>query len=176
MTEKRFTKQEVYDGINRYRINDSNFIVEILDDGIPMHYSTIVNRLNEQHKTITRLEKENEQLKSYTGEMEDYLARLEEKNGQLKKQLSDDFNQSKYITVQKSIICDLKKENEQLKQRCKELRNDLIDHSALINMLEKVKALNIEDMIWNTMGYKTQTEFDDDFADYREYAKKRWRE
>ena len=64
MTEKRFTKQEVYDGINRYRINESNFIVEILDDGIPMHYSTIVNRLNEQHKTITRLEKENEQLKS----------------------------------------------------------------------------------------------------------------
>ena len=64
MTEKRFTKQEVYDDINRYRINESNFIVEILDDGIPMHYSTIVNRLNEQHKTITRLEKENEQLKS----------------------------------------------------------------------------------------------------------------
>ncbi|WP_296852581.1 hypothetical protein [uncultured Methanobrevibacter sp.] len=65
MTEKRFTKQEVYDGINRYRINESNFIVEILDDGIPMHYSTIVNRLNEQHKTITRLEKENEQLKQF---------------------------------------------------------------------------------------------------------------
>ena len=65
MTEKRFTKQEVYDGINRYRINKSNFIVEILDDGIPMHYSTIVNRLNEQHKTITRLEKENERLKQF---------------------------------------------------------------------------------------------------------------
>ena len=65
MTEKRFTKQEVYDGINRYRINESNFIVEILDDGIPMHYSTIVNRLNEQDKTITRLEKENEQLKQF---------------------------------------------------------------------------------------------------------------
>lgn len=63
MTEKLFTKQEVYDGINRYKINESNFIVEILDDGIPMHYSTIVNRLNEQHKTITRLEKENYQLK-----------------------------------------------------------------------------------------------------------------
>ena len=63
MTEKGFTKQEVNDGINRYKINVSNFIVEILDDYIPMHYSTIVNRLNEQHKTITRLEKENEQLK-----------------------------------------------------------------------------------------------------------------
>ena len=64
MTEKRFTKQEVYDGINRYQINESNFIVEIMDEGIPMHYSTIVNRLNEQDKTITRLEKENEQLRN----------------------------------------------------------------------------------------------------------------
>lgn len=78
----------------------------------------------------------------------------------------------KFVEKVNSIV----KENEQLKQRCKELRNDLIDHSALINMLEKVKALNIEDIIWNTMGYKTQTEFDDDFADYREYAKKRWKE
>ena len=48
---------------NRYQINESNFIIEILDDGMPMHYSTIVNRLNEQHKTIIRFEKENEQLK-----------------------------------------------------------------------------------------------------------------
>jgi len=69
----------------------------------------------------------------------------------------------------------LMEENEQLKQRCKELRNDLIDHSALIKMLEDTKALRIEDMIWNTMGYKTQTEFDDDFVDYREDAKKRWK-
>ena len=63
MTEKRFTKQEVNDGSDKYKINVSNFIVEILDDDIPMHYSTIVNRLNEQHKTITRLEKEKERLK-----------------------------------------------------------------------------------------------------------------
>lgn len=44
------------------------------------------------------------------------LNKLAYGNRQLKKQLSDDFNQSKYITVQKSIICDLKKENKQLKQ------------------------------------------------------------
>ena len=75
MTEKRFTKQEVYDGINRYRINESNFIVEILDDGIPMHYSTIVNRLNEQDKTITRLEKENGQLKE---DLDYYKKRIKE--------------------------------------------------------------------------------------------------
>jgi len=69
----------------------------------------------------------------------------------------------------------LEKKNEQLKQRCKELRNDLIDHSALIKMLENTKALKIEDMIWNTMDYKIQIEFDDDFADYRKDAKKRWK-
>ena len=70
MTEKRFTKQEVYDGINRYQINDSNFIVEILDDGIPMHYSTIVNRLNKQDEIITRLENENQQLKQSIKEID----------------------------------------------------------------------------------------------------------
>ena len=84
-----------------------NFIVN--DNGRNLTAKQTVDRLNE-------LNDENDQLKSYTGEMEDYLARLEEKNGQLKKQLSDDFNQSKYITVQKSIICDLKKENKKLKQ------------------------------------------------------------
>lgn len=68
------------------------------------------------------------------------------------------------------------KENEQLKQRCEKLRSNLIDHSALIDMLETVKALDIEDMIWNTMGYKTQTEFSNDFAHYREKAKKKWKE
>lgn len=71
---------------------------------------------------------------------------------------------------------ELQKENRQLKQRCKELRNDLIDHSALINMLEKARGVDIEDMIWNTMDYRIQTEFDDDFADYREDAKRKWRE
>ena len=54
---------------NRYQISESNFIIEILDDGIPMHYSTIVNRLNEQHKTIIRFEKENEQLKQRNAEL-----------------------------------------------------------------------------------------------------------
>lgn len=97
MTEKRFTKQEVYDGINRYRINDSNFIVEILDDGIPMHYSTIVNRLNEQDKTITRLEKENEQLKQ---DLEEYC----------------DFSLHDVLDKKNKEIGQLKSENELLKQ------------------------------------------------------------
>lgn len=69
---------------NRYQINESNFIIEILDDGIPMHYSTIVNRLNEQYKTIIRFEKENEQLKQKNQllyEDIDFLKRFIEKRG-----------------------------------------------------------------------------------------------
>ena len=62
---------------NRYQINESNFIIEILDDGIPMHYSTIVNRLNEQHKTIIRFEKENDQLKQRNAELVNKIDFLE---------------------------------------------------------------------------------------------------
>ena len=35
----------------------------------------------------------------------------------------DDFNQSNCITVQKSIICDLKKENDKLKSILEEMKN-----------------------------------------------------
>lgn len=112
MTKNRFTKQEVYDGINRYRINESNFIVEILDDGIPMHYSTIVNRLNEQDKTITRLEKENEQLKSENQSWlktashfdnvahkdRDYAKRMHKENEQLKQ-----FKEKVFVLLDEKI-------------------------------------------------------------------------
>lgn len=47
------------------------------------------------------------------------LNSLNDENEQLKKQLSGDFNQSNCITVQKSIVSDLKKENKKLKQNCK---------------------------------------------------------
>lgn len=94
MTEKRFTKQEVYDGINRYQINDSNFIVEILDDGIPMHYSTIVNRLNEQHEQINTLRESRRELISANNEyrmreteLAQELSTLVDENEQLKKEL-----------------------------------------------------------------------------------------
>ena len=40
---------------NKYKIKEGDFCIEILDNGIPMHYSTIVNRLNEQHETIQSL-------------------------------------------------------------------------------------------------------------------------
>ena len=131
MTEKRFTKQEVYEGINRYRINESNFIVEILDDGIPMHYSTIVNRLNEQDKTITRLEKENEQLKirfneerekslkfcrnidtltienehlkNHIQELQNHLKRLENENEQIKQVIKEAY-ETERTHIGKSVL------------------------------------------------------------------------
>ena len=80
---------------NRYQISESNFIIEILDDGIPMHYSTIVNRLNEQHKTIIRFEKENEQLKQRNDRQAKQLDRLynliEEKDWTALSDIIDDF-------------------------------------------------------------------------------------
>lgn len=80
---------------NRYQISESNFIIEILDDGIPMHYSTIVNRLNEQHKTIIRFEKENEQLKQRNDRQAKQLDRLysliEKKDWTALSDIIDDF-------------------------------------------------------------------------------------
>lgn len=56
----------------RYRVKQDDFFVEVLDkDGIPMHYSTIVNRLNKQDEIITRLENENQQLKQSIKEIDD---------------------------------------------------------------------------------------------------------
>ena len=122
MTEKRFTKQEVYDGINRYRINESNFIVEILDDGIPMHYSTIVNRLNEQHKTITRLEKENEQLKS--------IKKFADRNGICIFNIDEAFRRCWQDNAK------LVKENEELKEKL----NEILELTELTGMIHLRKA------------------------------------
>ena len=55
-----------------------------------------------------------------------------------------------------------------------ELKEENINQFALIRMFEDTKGVSIEDIIWNTRGYHTQTEFDDDFVEYRENAKKRW--
>ena len=57
-------------------------------------------------KELNKLSEENEQLKSYTGEMEDYLARLEEKNEQLKadKQSLIDFIRKEFPKSHKHIL------------------------------------------------------------------------
>jgi len=57
------------------------------------------------------------------------LNKLAYGNKQLKKQLSDDFNQLNCITVQKSIISDLKKENDELKKENDELKTELFEVS-----------------------------------------------
>lgn len=57
------------------------------------------------------------------------LNKLAYGNKQLKKQLSDDFNQSNCITVQKSIISDLKKENDKLKKENDKLKTELFEVS-----------------------------------------------
>lgn len=61
----------------------------------------------------------------------------------------------------------LNEENEQLKK-------DLIDHSALISMLEDYKALKIEDMLFNMTGAKSEEEFNELYKPYLEKAKVMW--
>lgn len=140
MTEKRFTKQEIYDGVNRYQINESNFIIEILDDGIPMHYSTIVNRLNKQHKTIIKLEKENEQLKQ-----ELHKIKL------VNEMLSMDFANSEH---------ELWKENEQLKEQLNYIQNSInnaIKHQKTELQVKTLKEI-IQDYNEWLLGHKGDVE------------------
>lgn len=78
----------------RYQINNKDFIVEILDEGIPLHYSTIVNRLNEQNETITKLKKEYTTLQKSAYHIDNiakkdrnYAEQLYKENKQLKKEI-----------------------------------------------------------------------------------------
>lgn len=68
--------------------------------GVILSDKEVNNILNEQDKEIKLLKEENEQLKSYTGEMEDYLARLEEENEQLKRQ-NKELEKFRYSVFQK---------------------------------------------------------------------------
>ena len=153
----------------RFKLVD-DYLIEYDGDYFDLHTPSDIRSLVTVIKYVTD---ENEQLKD---RIDFYNISLKKLQDLTERKINENEQLKKDCTVLIYHNQEYRKENEQLKQQCKELRNDLIDHSALINMLEKVKALNIEDMIWNTMGYKTQTEFDDDFADYREYAKKRWKE
>lgn len=56
----------------------------------------------------------------YGEEVCELLNLLNDENEKLKQQLADEFNQSNSVTiVQKNIINDLKKENQELKENCK---------------------------------------------------------
>ena len=63
------------------------------------------------------------------------------------------------------VIDRLRKENEQLKK-------DLIDHSALISMLEDYQALKIEETLWNLTGAKSEEEFNELYKPYLDKAKR----
>ena len=120
---------------------------------------------------VIKLEKENEQLKqslSQTSRVLQYgvkkVQRLAKENEQLKS--DNKCYVKRYSELFEGYIA-CKKENEQL-------RKDLIDHSALIKMLEDSKALSIEDIIWNSRGFESEEQFDEVFKGYFEDAKKKW--
>ena len=66
------------------------------------------------------------------------------------------------------LLNQLSEENEQLKK-------DLIDHSALISMLEDYQALKIEETLWNLTDAKSEEEFNELYEPYLEKAKRCWR-
>lgn len=113
MMTKRFTYE--YDEYNGNLFdNEHNTFYPIEDSGENIHLLCI--RLNKIVDENEQLKSDLDYFKAKNGSLETGMFNLEREKEQLKKELSDDFNQSNCITVQKSIISDLKKENEQLKQ------------------------------------------------------------
>ena len=94
----------ISDGDNEYYLRNKESVKDL-------NYNELLGT-NDLLDELNRLSDENEQLKKDATILVYSNQEYREENEQLKKQLSDDFNQSKYITVQKNIICDLKKENE----------------------------------------------------------------
>ena len=66
------------------------------------------------------------------------------------------------------LLNELNNENEQL-------RKDLIDHSALILMLEDYQALKIEDTLYNLTSAESEEEFNELYKPYLDKAKKYWK-
>ena len=121
-----------------------------------------------QHeKWEEEIQKENEQLKSKNRGLQSELQifkedathsnlqinKLADENEQLKKQLSDDFNQSNCITVQKSIVSDLKKENEQLRKEKEFWKSDACSLSSLNSILSNELSIAQE------QGYEPSTPY-----------------
>ena len=133
-----------------------------------------------QHeKWEEEIQKENEQLKSKNRGLQSELQifkedatysnlqinKLADENEQLKKQLSDDFNQSNCITVQKSIVSDLKKENEQLRKEKEFWKSDACSLSSLNSILSNELSIAQEQGYEPSMPYKEyiisiKTEYD----------------
>ncbi len=124
MTKKRFTQKDEDD----WEILDRNKHFAYAHSGYQAE--KIIQELNELVETNRELYKDNKQLKEENEQLKQQLRDKEvewlrnntvweqmptSKPAVTKTTLSDDFNQSNCITVQKSIISDLKKENEQLK-------------------------------------------------------------
>ena len=107
------------------------------------------------------LAEENEQLKTKNNAYIQDIEVFKEENQSLKFQLDECQNHKLFSRRE------LEKENEQLKK-------DLIDHSALISMLEDYQALKIEETLWNLTGAKSEEEFNELYEPYLEKAKRCW--
>ncbi len=157
MDKKRFACRD-------YKVNYSIQCEEISDNGNWITYGQIVDLLNEQDATIQHL-KEVVHRYEYSIDLKERTntnlhldnLKLEKENEQLKHDAT--------VLIQSNT--DYRKENEQL-------RKDLIDHSALISILEDYQALPIEEILWNLTGVKSEEEFNELYKPYLDKAKECW--
>ena len=133
---------------NYFERKKTEYLVSL--NGCRLMNTQLQSEIKDLNDVLARYEEKNEQLKSeieklsYANEdllsekrnwekLSDEYAKVYEENEQLKQQLADDFNQSNCITVQKSKIKELEKENEQLKIQNKMLSDELEQCKAVID-------------------------------------------
>lgn len=94
--------------------------------------------LNDNEYVIAEFDKDNYYLddENSAKALECRLNELYDENEQLKSQIATDFNQSNCITVQKSKIKDLEKENEELKQKVFKVKDENTELKHKINYLQ----------------------------------------
>lgn len=137
----------------------------------------LLNELHLQNKRLKeKIQRERNSFRKtrerWSKEVEDKIKELSEENEQLKEdnkilnRINDKVNGWNGLAHDK--IFKLEKENEQLKK-------DLIDHSALISMLEDYQALKIGDTLYNLTGAESEEEFNELYKPYLEKAKRCWR-
>lgn len=143
----------------------------------------LCNKLWEQTQRFEKhnkdLMEENEQLKKECYGNLDGLNYYQEQNGHLSSKISDlECENEQLKTTIQQLRTDNTKQKKKLNTAMKEneqLKSDLIDHSALISMLEDYQALKIEETLFNLTGAKSEEEFNELYKPYLDKAKRCWR-
>ena len=103
----------------------------------------------------------------------DLLNELHSQNKRLKEKIQRERNS--FRKIQERWSKEAEDKIKELSEKNEQLRKDLIDHSALILMLEDYQALKIGDTLYNLTGAESEEEFNELYKPYLEKAKRCWR-